>query len=115
MQWHEAGQAGQRPSRFGTSIFGWAMRSGLGWECRVRLEKAITSERWHNDVLGVWHDILHMSKWMIVKRISESYHLFQVIIKGAGRKSTFTFKAECGPLDIDDPTPSVTISLRDED
>ena len=79
------------------------------------IEKAVANERWHNDVLGVWHDILHMSKWMIVQRLSESCHLFQVIIKGAGRKSTFTFKAECGPLDIDDPSPSVTISLRDED
>jgi len=40
---------------------------------------------------------------------------FKVIITGAGKNKYWTFKAECGPMDIDDPRPSITIVLPDQD
>ncbi|MGD8405313.1 MAG: hypothetical protein PVJ21_16755 [Anaerolineales bacterium] len=78
------------------------------------IERAVKNERWANDWKGVWHDILWMNR--VMKRyIDESTVEFQVIIRGAGRKQKYTMIAQVGPMDIDDPSPAVTISLPGED
>jgi hypothetical protein len=78
------------------------------------IEQAVKNERWANDWKGVWHDILWMSR--VMKRyIDESTVEFQVIIRGAGRKTKYTMIAQVGPMDIDDPSPAITISLPGED
>jgi hypothetical protein len=78
------------------------------------IERAVQNERWANDWKGVWHDILWMSRVM-KRHIDESTVVFQVIIRGAGRKSKYTMIAEVGPKDYDDPSPAITIRLPGED
>lgn len=76
------------------------------------IEKAVNNKRWMNDLNGVIHDMLWMSK--VMKRdLSPTTRLFQVIIKGAGRQSKFTFKSVCGPGDNAEPV--ITIMLPSED
>ena len=76
------------------------------------IDKAVKNPRWSNDIKGVMWDIMYMSTAMS-KVVDESTKLFQVIIKGAGRKSTYTFKMVCGPGD--DAKPVITIMLPNED
>lgn len=76
------------------------------------IERAIENPRWCNDINGVVHDILGMSRCH-ARVLDESTRLFQVIIKGVGKKSLFTFKIVCGPGD--DAEPVLTIMLPEED
>lgn len=76
------------------------------------VEKAVKNKRQCNDLNGVIHDMLWMSK--VYKRdIDESTKLFRVKITGAGRKSIYDFKMICGPGDQGEPV--VTIMLPEED
>jgi hypothetical protein len=77
------------------------------------VERAVENKHFWNDYKGVWHDILWMSR-VYSRRIDEQTREFIVIIKGAGRKSKYTLVAQCGPMDIDDPQPVVTIMMPDE-
>ena len=76
------------------------------------IEKARKNPRYMNDVNGIVHDLLWMSK-VHARQETESTRLFQVIIKGAGRRSTFTFKMVCGPGD--DAEPVLTVMFPEED
>lgn len=76
------------------------------------IDRAIKNKRWMNDLNGIVHDVLWMSK-MMGRSINPSTRVFQVIIKGAGRQSKFTFKMACGPGD--DAEPVMTIMLPEED
>ena len=76
------------------------------------IEKAVKNPRWMNDVNGVVHDVLWMSR-RSGARLDAFTTIFQVIIKGAGRKSLFTFKAALSP--DDQGTPCLTIMLPEED
>lgn len=76
------------------------------------VEKAVKNPRWMNDVNGVVHDMLWMSR-RSGARLDESTKVFQVIIRGAGRRSTFTFKMTIGP--DENGTPCLTIMNMDED
>lgn len=78
------------------------------------IERAVNNPKWANDFEGVWHDILWMSR-MMKREVDESTVEFQVIIRGTGKKSKYTMLAQCSPMDIDDPTPVITIMLPDED
>lgn len=75
------------------------------------IEKAVKNPRWFNSVEGVVHDLLWMSK-ACRRAVDPSTVEFQVIIKGAGRKSTFTFKATVSGGDTGEPV--LTIMLPDE-
>jgi hypothetical protein len=75
------------------------------------IDKAVKNKRWMNDLNGVIHDLLWMSR--CYARPGHASHLFPVIIRGAGRKSKFTFKAVCGPGDQGEPV--ITIMLPQED
>jgi hypothetical protein len=76
------------------------------------IERAIENPRWCSDINGVVHDILWMSRCH-ARAVDESTRLFQVIIKGAGRKSLFTLKLVCGPGDGAEPV--LTLMLPEED
>jgi len=80
------------------------------------LERAVDNAEACNDFKGVWHDILWMSH-ASGRAVSPQRREFQVIITtGPGLKEhIYDLAAECGPMDFDDPTPVVTIMLRDED
>lgn len=76
------------------------------------MQKAVANPRYCNDYAGILHDMLYMS------RVHYQFHghtarLFQVIIKGAGRKSLYTFKLVCHPGDGGEPV--MTIMLPKED
>ena len=75
------------------------------------IEKAVNNPKWHNDLAGVLHDICWMSRFG--RAVDPTTRLFKVVIKGAGRKSKFTFKIVCGPGDT--PEPVLTIMLPEED
>lgn len=77
------------------------------------IDKAVKNPKWHNDLNGVVHDILWMSKANKTRRYDATTHLFKVIIKGAGRQSVFEFKIICGPGDQAEPV--LTIMGVDED
>lgn len=77
------------------------------------IEKAVANKKYCNDFNGIVHDMLYMSKRMAIREVSPSTRLFQMIIKGAGRKSNYTFKIVCGPGDNAEPT--MTIMLPEED
>lgn len=77
------------------------------------VKKAVDNKKHCNDYLGVFHDILWMSR--VYKRpINDSTVQFRVKIVGAGRKSLFDFYAVCGATDIDDPTPCITIMSSED-
>ncbi len=40
---------------------------------------------------------------------------FEVLIRGAGKRQIYKFKAEVAAMDIDDPQPVIYVSLEDED
>lgn len=76
------------------------------------MRKAVENKRYCNDYAGILHDMLYLS------RVHYQFHghtarLFKVIIKGAGRKSLYTFKLVCHPGDNAEPV--MTIMLPDED
>lgn len=76
------------------------------------VDQAVKNKRHCNDLKGVVWDMLYMST--VMKRmVSPTTAHFQVIIKGAGRRSTFTFQIVCGPGDNAEPV--MTIMLPEED
>ena len=78
------------------------------WEI---VDKAVKNPRWLNDLNGVVHDLNWMALNYNRHGIQQTW-LFQVIIKGAGRKSKFTFRAT---LDVCHPDSAITYMLPSED
>lgn len=76
------------------------------------IEKAVNNPKWANDYNGVIHDLCWMSK-VHAKALDPTTRLFGVIIRGAGRRSNYTFKIVCGPGDTAEPV--LTIMLPEED
>lgn len=76
------------------------------------IERAVENKKYFNDYKGIIWDLLWMSKSNAVRKW-ETGQLFQVIIRGAGRQSIYTFKIECGPGDEGESV--FTISLPNED
>ncbi len=76
------------------------------------IDAAVKNKRQANDLKGVIHDILFMSR-RCGRVIDDSTRVFPVIITGAARQRNFTFKIVCGPGD--DAEPVMTISLPEED
>ncbi len=72
------------------------------------IDRAIKNEKQCNDLKGVIHDVLTMSKHP-TERIDPTQHLFKVIITGAARESTFTFQMVCGPGDSAEPVLTVML------
>ncbi|KKM27449.1 hypothetical protein LCGC14_1574610 [marine sediment metagenome] len=76
------------------------------------VDKAVNNKKHLNDINGVVHDMLWMSK-MMKRTIDRSTVMFRVKICGAGRKSLYDFKLNVGPGD--DAKPVITIMLPEED
>ena len=76
------------------------------------IDRAIKNEKHCNDLNGVIHDILWMSR-VFKRTIDANTIMFRVKITGAGRKSVFDFKMVCGPND--DASPCLTIMMPHED
>ncbi len=77
------------------------------------IERAVNNPKYGNDYKGVWHDILYMSIHSPTEDLGLSGHLFQVIIKGAGRKQCHTLKILCHP--DDNAEPVLTVMLPNQD
>jgi hypothetical protein len=75
------------------------------------VERAVNNQKYCNDWECVIHDILWMSRRNLGVGGS---HLFQVIIRGAGRKQIYQMVIECGVTDIDNPMPCLTIMFRED-
>ena len=78
------------------------------------MSRAVANKRWCNDWRGVWADVCNMARMAIKASRFDDLVRFQVIIRGAGRKSLYTFLAQCGPVDIDSPEPCITIMLPED-
>lgn len=76
------------------------------------IERAVSNRKYCNDFLGIWHDILWMSKCGKVRQWQTGCE-FRVIVTGVGRKRYHNLKIECGPGD--DGEPVLTVMLADED
>jgi type I site-specific restriction endonuclease len=77
------------------------------------IDRAVKNKKHLNDLKGVVWDVIFMSTRLVIREVDETTRLFQVIIKGAGPQSTYTFKIVCGPGDTAEPV--LTIMLPEED
>jgi hypothetical protein len=82
------------------------------WEQYVIVPDGITDQ----DEVGRLGDILWMLK-VHARRTEGATIRFQLHVrnKEAGKPALVTLKSICGPRDIDDPSPAITILLLDED
>ena len=76
------------------------------------VERAVNNPKHFNDLPGVWHDVLWMSRVSSVE-ISPTERRFTVIITGAGRGRHWPLKIVSGPDDAGQPC--LTVMLADED
>jgi len=83
------------------------------WEKYVRVPEGVKCQ----DERGRLWDVV----WMLrcaARQTSGSRLLFMLHVRNDNRRGTpplVTLKAACGPLDIDDPRPAITVMLVDED
>jgi hypothetical protein len=83
------------------------------WENYVRVPDDVRAQ----DEKGRLWDIV----WMLrcaARRTNGPQMRFQLHVRNDNRDRTpplVTLKAVCGPRDIDDPAPAITVMLRDED
>ena len=83
------------------------------WESYVRVPEGVRAQ----DENGRLWDIV----WMLrcaARRTNGSQMTFRLHVRNDNRDRTpplVTLKAVCGPLDIDDPQPAITVMLPDED
>lgn len=76
------------------------------------VERATNNPKYFNDLPGVWHDVLWMSRVSGVE-VSPTERHFTVIITGAGRRRHWPLKIVSGP--DDEGRPCLTVMLADED
>lgn len=77
------------------------------------IEQAADNPLLHNDLTGIWNDIMWMSLRYIVARPDPATVLFQVKITGIEDREIFTFKLVVGPGDNAEPV--ITLMLPDQD
>jgi len=76
------------------------------------IQRAVNSPKYVNDLPGVWHDILWMSR-VGGAEVSPTERRFTVIITGAGRRRNWPLKIVSGP--DDEGQPCLTVMLAGED
>jgi hypothetical protein len=95
-------------------------RQHFKWPCFITsslfsiIEKATKNPRHGSDLKGIWHDICWMGKNAMRQSSDPGSVSYKVIIKGAGRKSTYDVVIQSGPLDIDNPEPALTFMLPED-
>ncbi|MEM9215661.1 MAG: DUF6573 family protein [Cyanobacteria bacterium P01_F01_bin.150] len=86
------------------------------------IEEAIADEELGQDLVGVVHDLMWMSRQQL-KNSSCSSFRFQCIVNGAerspdsvmdGGNHLYTFVLSCGSFDIDDSHPVLTLMFPEE-
>lgn len=77
------------------------------------IDRAVANSKSCNDWNGVFHDIFCMSKLTIIRRTDTSI-TFRCNITGTGRKSLHEFILQCGPTDIDNFSPAMTLMLPED-
>lgn len=77
------------------------------------IDKAVNNKQHCNSWTGVLRDIIYMSVYCS-DPIDEATHAFTVRITGARRKKDYRMVVKCGPMDIDDPTPTITIMMPED-
>ena len=81
------------------------------WDTYVEVPEGVTGQ----DEAGRLWDIL----WMLrchIGRSNGAELAFQLYVRNDNRRPRLvTLKAVCGPRDIDDPQPAITIMMPDED
>ena len=83
------------------------------WETYVRVPEGVQGQ----DERGRLWDLVMMLR-VAARRTSGAHMLFRLHVRNDNRRGTpplVTLKAECGPLDIDDPRPAITLMLPEED
>ena len=89
------------------------------WES---IQEAIADEELGQDLVGVVHDLMWMSRKQL-NNLNCSTFSFDCILNGAerspdtvveGGNQVYTFVLSCGPFDIDDPTPVLTLMFPEE-
>lgn len=76
------------------------------------MERAVANEKYMNDLKGVWHDILWMSR-VNSRQISPYERHFIVIITGAGRQRNWEFKIVAGAGDSGEPVYTIMLPWED--
>ena len=81
------------------------------WASYVEVPQGVEGQ----DEAGRLWDILSMMRWKI-KNSREGQVLFRLYVRNDNRRANLvTLKAVCGPTDIDNPNPAITIMEVDED
>ena len=75
------------------------------------LERAIVNPRYCNDLQGLLHDILFMSKRG--RQVAPDTRLFPVIIKGVGKRLLHELKLVIGPGDAGEPVLTLMFPWED--
>lgn len=78
------------------------------------VEMAVNNKKHCNDLEGVLWDILYMSIRNHTRCLDASTYQFVVIITGTGRVRNHMMLVNCGPTDIDNPAPAITIMLPED-
>jgi hypothetical protein len=84
------------------------------WEKYVRVPDGVTDQ---DEAGRLWY-ILNLLRFQIRKSEGGDILHFHLHVRNDNRRGTpplVTLKSICGPLDIDDPAPSITILLPGED
>ena len=83
------------------------------WEKYVRVPEGVCCQ----DERGRLWDLV----WLLrctARQTSGPHMVFRLHVRNDNRRGTpplVTLKAECGPMDIDDPQPAITVTLPEED
>jgi hypothetical protein len=92
-------------------------------EVWILIESAVNNPKFANDFAGIVWDILFMStKAPGRKMLNEFTCEFVLIVQGANRKPDYQSDrlphyrliSQCGPNDIDDPSPCITLMMPEE-
>jgi hypothetical protein len=76
------------------------------------IDRAIKNPRWSNDLNGVVHDILWMSR-KVSRTMDASTVEVSAIITGAGRRRLHHFKLIVGPGDQGEPVGTIMLPSED--
>ena len=83
------------------------------WEAYVAVPEGVTAQ----DEAGRLWDVVWMTRFAILRAAPGLDRLpVALYVRNDNRRSRLVrLTAQCGPLDIDDPAPAITVMLPDED
>ena len=83
------------------------------WEAYVTVPEGVTAQ----DEAGRLWDVLWLLRFAIMRsRAGQAYLPFALYVRNDNHRAKLVkLIAQCGPLDIDDPAPAITVMMPDED